>query len=161
MMKSETKNIYDGGLEAFSFAITFLITVIIPTMISFIFDKPILILLALFLNSIGVTRDYLLLIKHKKVTRRFWIERLIGILAASVVTLYSIITLIIWAYSEIADKILISDQNLFIFNLIFSILFLSFLVISCLEGIIYIVNDYGENVIHEPIYVTSGNAVDV
>lgn len=106
------------------------------------------------LNSIGLIREYTLLIKYRVTNKRFWIERLIGIVCSVIIASYSIIALAFLANN-------LYGNIMFGLNIIFSILFLYAGVISTIEGILYVKADFCNNVIDDNITVAIGIAIDV
>lgn len=147
------KFIYESGLDAFSYLIVFLLSIVCPTIISWIIDEVPLLLLTMFINSMGLSREYILLIKNKKVGKRYWIERLLGITISVLTMVYSVGALL-FLVNDLGTGIL---QCL---NIVFSVLFLCPGVISALEGILYIKKDYDENVVRG-IVVAEGTATDI
>ena len=146
--------IYKDSVDAFSYLGVFLLSVVIPTAISLATDNILLLLLAIFINSIGLMREYILLVKCKKVGKRFWVERLIGIALSVIIALYSVVALLFIA-NEFGQAVFNA------LNVICSILFLYPGVIASIEGILYIKQDYGNNVVATPIPMVEDTAADV
>ena len=149
-----TKFIYTGSLDAFTYLTVFVLSMLVPTIISWVLKQDLLLLLTMAINSFGLVREYVLLFRSKKVTKRFWIERLVGTIAS-----FSIFT-----YSLSAMMFALQGVGYFIVEwakIVFSILFSFPGVISALEGIIYITEDYKENVVSETTIVATATAVDV
>ena len=146
--------IFSGGVDAFTYLLVFILSMLIPSIISWVLSQDLLLLLTMAINSIGLIREYLLLYQFKKVTRGFWVERLVGVS----------ISFLLFAYSISAMMFVLQDINPPLFrylNVVFSILFCFPGVISAMEGIIYITNDYKENVVDEKTIVVKSTAIDV
>jgi len=148
------KFIYENALDAFSYAGTLLVSLSVPTIISAVTDQSIFMLVSLMINSMSLLRDYLLLTKFRKAYLRFWVERLLGIGVSALTLLYSIIAILCFINGF--------GQNVFeILNIIFAILFFIPVLISGVEGIIYIVQDFKDNVFHDEFVVATQTTVDV
>ena len=148
------KYIYDSGIDAFTYSIVFVLSVLLPTIISLIYDKPSILLLSMFINALGLIRDYYLLFKHKKTSKRFWIERIVGFVVSVIIALYSVIALVL-----LANKIIISSFGAF--NISAAILFLCPCIISVIEAILYTKKDYKENVVEDSFTVAQGLSTSV
>lgn len=145
--------IYENAMDAFSYLIIFSVTVLLPSIVSLVVDSVPSLLLTMFINSVGLGREYVLLVKYKNVSSRFWVERLVGCAIASVIAVYSIAALS-FTLLELGSEVIKT------LNVLFSLLFLSPGVIAGFEGILYLKKSYNEQVVDE-ISVADGIAVDV
>lgn len=145
--------IYENGADAFSYLVIFVVTVVFPAIISFIVDSIPSLLLTMFINSIGLIREYVFLVKYKNVSKRFWIERLIGTLTSIVIAVYSI-----GALSFILLDIWVKPIS--VLNGIFASLFLSPGIIAAIEGILYLKKSYNDEVVRD-VVLAEDTAVDV
>ena len=148
------KFIYTGSLDAFTYLAVFVLSMLVPTIISWVLKQDLLLFLTMAINSFGLVREYVLLFQSKKVIKRFWIERLVGTTASLSIFIYSLSALLF--IFQGVDCIAFKPGKI-----IFSILFAFPGVISALEGIIYITEDYKENVVTETTIVATATAVDV
>ena len=145
--------IYENAVDAFSYLIIFSVTGILPSIVSLVVDSVPSLLLTMFINSVGLGREYVLLLKYQSVSSRFWIERLIGCTIASLIAVYSI--------AALSFTLLGLGLNVIkTLNIVFSLLFLSSGVIAGLEGILYLKMSYNEQVVDE-VSVADGIATDV
>lgn len=157
MVEENKKNIYEGGTDAFSYAIILLITLVVPTIISLVTDEALYLMVSMFTNSLGLIKENLLLLKHKKVFKRFWFERAIGTFFSVIIALYNIIALCCWV-AGIGQEIITS------LNFGFAMLFFVPVLISGLEGILFAVKDFKDNSLNEnsvDLVIAQSTTVDV
>lgn len=147
--------IYENGLMAFSFFIITLLSVCFPLLLSVKTETPYIISISLFINSLCMSREYLPLLKYKKVSKLFWFERLLGITISGSIALYSVIEIILMAYK-------VESTVFFILNTVASALFLIPCIIAFFEGILFIKQNYKESVVdRNQCVVTKGSTIDV
>ena len=146
------KSIYEDGLEAVSYFIVFVIAFLFPTIISWIKDSSLLLLFSILFNSLGLVRVYGLLFRYRKVGRRFWFERLLGLMCSLSSAVYSTVAIYCLANGFTTNPIL---------NLVFSLLLLVTGILSAIECILYTVKDYKDNVVGDGIVVAQDSATDV
>lgn len=149
------KFIYDSGIDAFSYVIVFIVSVIVPTIISIAVDEAMAVLLTMLINAVGIVRDYGLLLKYEKAYSKFWFKRLLGLLISCVIILYSVIALCC-LFNDIGSDTIRS------LNIVASILFFEPCVIAVYEGILYLKMDYNKNVVVETKHaIAQGDTVAV
>lgn len=148
------KNIYENGTDAFSYAVILIVTLVAPTIISWLTDEALYLMVSMFTNSIGLIKENLLLLKHRKVCKRFWFERAIGIFFSVIISAYCIIALCCWLGGLGQDLI----PNL---NIVFAMLFFVPVLIAGFEGILYAMEDFNENVLPNDLVVAQSTTVDV
>lgn len=146
--------VYKSSVDAFTYLIVFVLSVIVPTIASLILDSAFLLVITILINAISLVREYALLIQYEKVSFRFWIERLIGIALSVVIAVYGVVALFFMAND-------IGIEVFKVLNVIFSVLFLFPGVIATLEGILYVREDFSANVVNDSITVATKTAIDV
>ena len=153
-MSKHNMFIYENAADAFSYMIIMLVSTFVPTIISWLTDEPLYLLVSMFINSISLVRENLILLSRKKVIKRLWFERAIGIFASVIIATYNIIALCFWLRG-------VGQEIIPQLNIGFAILFFVPIIISGYEGILYTVKDYNENVICDDFIVAQKTTVDV
>ena len=141
------ESIYESGIEAFSNFILFIFSNIAPVafcLYRFSKGEKIsgVLILTLFLNSVTIVREYVILYKNKKVTLPYWIERLLGTAASCIsLIMVSVLAYIFFQESESRNKLI------GIVSTTASILLVIPAFIPLIEGFRYVAFDYKENVL--------------
>lgn len=155
-------DIFEGRIEAFSYAGTSFVSLVIPTIISFCIpgkesasENTLILVLTLFINFLSMIRTSLLLYKFKKVHRIFWIKRAFWSSSSFITAVYSLSMLMVISRN-------IPFNALKTCNVIaFSLLVIPGIFISLIEGVKFSAADFKENTTKEEIKIVSSKTVDV
>lgn len=151
--KSKIKSsVYDNLPESISYTLVFCLSILLPTILSIVFSTPSALLVSMFINSIVFGREYLILWRHKITSKSFWKIRLFGSICPFIVLIYTVGVATILLYERINN---IDESPIMVPNIIVSCLFLFYGIISVIESINLLSDDYNTNTVaDEDIKVT-------